>query len=194
MKNLYAAIVTITFFITTNSYAQWNPPGGDDPCDDPMVLCGGFGDPLNMDNLVGAAEGVSAAIIDQAKKDPVKGFILWVAETFGPNIHAHLGMPEATIVLASSTKSGPVIEGYYVDESKSDALLSFLGPLKNGAKPFKDGFGSAKLLQKRKDKEKIEAVFMYTRNNGTERARVFIRKKTNSKRIYIFIHREDRSA
>ena len=62
----------------------WNPPG-EDPCDNPMVNCLGGG-VLDQDNWAGAATGVGEELERQASEDPVKGFIFWLAKTFGPNI------------------------------------------------------------------------------------------------------------
>ena len=68
----------------------FSPPPSSDPCD--YEPCGD-GDVLDMGGWVEAAEAVDKELKRQADGDPFKSFILWLADTFGPNIPTDPGAP-----------------------------------------------------------------------------------------------------
>ncbi len=81
------------FLLHSSSFAQWDNPETDDPCDDPWsgVNCGNA---LDMGNMASAAEAAYEQMEEDAESYSFPALLLWMAENLGPNVPTDPNPPE----------------------------------------------------------------------------------------------------
>jgi len=89
---LVPAVLLGTLVLPTPALADgvWDPPGADDPCGSPTILCA---DPLDPANWTGPGTQIGNKLEEDSNKSAAHAFIWWVANTFGPRPPQTGGQP-----------------------------------------------------------------------------------------------------